>query len=462
MAGQGGEIVESSGSAGRRSSSLSPSMESQMLQLYNAVHNPQVPAVQDAAFASQQQLGFQMSGGSPRAGPVGDDIVDSSAGSAGYADNSGFVHEQGQFSPDTSGGLMPSPAGNYGVDPTLFGNIDPQLLAYQAQEIERQNLAAANAQAAGGPPHGVESRHELSVKLANLPVVRLPVQRRATQGLNMNRRCNVEAALAYISGQQPTKSCSCCAKTFGPWNDCVVYEGQMLGACSNCWFNASGSRCTFQGDKHPKPEPDQEGQESQQGSPSPSAAAQSSSPQPPVAQAAAAPGTQPTSGSRRNSPSGAAASPSRSARNRTSTPASRRGSPGRAAATASSRSPSASVGGIDPPANVTDHDMAHWRLADSTRRALERGLNDPARMSDPAAGASIRRRLVARIESAAEELGVRMAEFDEFSRSPAGMAAERVHREARREAAATRRDAREGGNNGGGGGDENNNNNNNN
>ncbi|RDA86942.1 hypothetical protein CP532_1847 [Ophiocordyceps camponoti-leonardi (nom. inval.)] len=422
MAGQGDEIAQSSGSAGRRSASLSPSMESQMLQLYNAVHNPAVP---DVAFDPQQQLGFQMPEGNPQAGSVGDDSIYSGAGSAEFFDYSGFLNDQGNFSPNTSGGLMPpAPPGDFQplVDPTMFGTIDPQLLAYQAREIEQQNLEEANAQAAGG---------EMSVKLADLPIVRMPVQRRATQGLNMDRRCNVEAALALMSGQRPKKSCGCCASACGPWSECVIYPGQMLGACSNCWFNASGNRCSFQVNKDAKPEPDQDGEEGQEGQEGSQGQAASSSPPAAAdaAQASGAPGTMVTS--------------------RTSTPASRRNSPGRAAATASPR-PSVSISGIDPNnLRVPGDDLTHWRLAEATRRALRRGLDDPARMSDPASGNSIRRRLVARIESAAQELGARMAEFDDFALSPAGQAAERAHRDALREAAAARRDARGGSNNGG-------------
>ncbi|KAI1044028.1 hypothetical protein LB505_007706 [Fusarium chuoi] len=61
----------------------------------------------------------------------------------------------------------------------------------------------------------------------------------------MERRSNVEAFLAHLTGVQVSRSCKNCSKGHGPWSECIIYDGQMCGSCTNCWFNASGSRCTF-------------------------------------------------------------------------------------------------------------------------------------------------------------------------------------------------------------------------
>lgn len=77
---------------------------------------------------------------------------------------------------------------------------------------------------------------------------RVPVQRRRQQKLNLERRSNVEALLSHITGDNATFPCKNCHKGHGPWTTCVVKDGLLCGSCTNCWFNASGSRCTFHGE----------------------------------------------------------------------------------------------------------------------------------------------------------------------------------------------------------------------
>lgn len=60
-------------------------------------------------------------------------------------------------------------------------------------------------------------------------------------------------------------------------------------------------------------------------------------------------------------------------------------------------------------------DMAHWGLTDPTRRLVTQAMGDVA-------GFSRRERHLARIEAAAKELGMRVAEYDEYLRTPEGMA----------------------------------------
>ncbi|KAI1094748.1 hypothetical protein F5B19DRAFT_23626 [Rostrohypoxylon terebratum] len=84
----------------------------------------------------------------------------------------------------------------------------------------------------------------LAKRLATEPGLRLAHQRRPEQILNLGRRSNVEALFAHIAGQQ-VPNCKNCKKGHGPWTLCVVYPGQMCESCTNCWFNASGSRCSL-------------------------------------------------------------------------------------------------------------------------------------------------------------------------------------------------------------------------
>jgi hypothetical protein len=87
----------------------------------------------------------------------------------------------------------------------------------------------------------------LAKRLAREPGLRHAQQRRPEQSLNLGRRSNVEALFAQIAGTQAPHPCKNCHKGHGPWTSCVVVEGQMCGSCANCWFNASGSRCSFHG-----------------------------------------------------------------------------------------------------------------------------------------------------------------------------------------------------------------------
>lgn len=93
----------------------------------------------------------------------------------------------------------------------------------------------------------------LCKKLAGETARREPAQRRRDQKLNIERRSNVEALLAHVTGEVADRPCKNCHKGHGPWTQCVVYDGQMCGSCTNCWFNASGSRCTFHGTSVPSP-----------------------------------------------------------------------------------------------------------------------------------------------------------------------------------------------------------------
>ncbi len=87
----------------------------------------------------------------------------------------------------------------------------------------------------------------LAKRLARQPALRHAHQRRPEQQLNLSRRSNVEALFAHVAGDELATSCKNCRKGHGPWTACVVVDGQMCGSCANCWFNASGARCSFHG-----------------------------------------------------------------------------------------------------------------------------------------------------------------------------------------------------------------------
>ena len=95
----------------------------------------------------------------------------------------------------------------------------------------------------------------LAKRLAREPGQRLAQQRRPEQVLNLARRSNVEALFAHIAGEPARIPCKNCHKGHGPWTSCIVVDGQMCGSCANCWFNASGARCSFHGRSAPKLRP---------------------------------------------------------------------------------------------------------------------------------------------------------------------------------------------------------------
>lgn len=91
----------------------------------------------------------------------------------------------------------------------------------------------------------------LSKRIAQRPAARMPTQRRGSQSLNLKRRSNVEALLCHITGQESRRPCGSCRKGHGPSTKCVILQGAMCGSCTNCWFNASGARCSYHGKNKP-------------------------------------------------------------------------------------------------------------------------------------------------------------------------------------------------------------------
>ncbi|KAG6038769.1 hypothetical protein E4U41_003725 [Claviceps citrina] len=192
----------------------------------------------------------------------------------------------------------------------------------------------------------------LCKKLAGEAARREPTQRRRDQKLNIERRSNVEALLAHVTGDIAANPCKNCHKGHGPWTQCVVYDGQMCGSCTNCWFNASGSRCTFHENNNPQP------------------SLMTPTAQTPPVQ----PGTMLNFQQHPMLPS------------------------------------------TSPSMMASFHaDVAQWGMGDPIGRMVNNVMGDSMVLSK-------KDRFVARIEAAAKELGMRVAEFDEFLHTPEGMA----------------------------------------
>jgi hypothetical protein len=68
-----------------------------------------------------------------------------------------------------------------------------------------------------------------------------------------------------------------------------------------------------------------------------------------------------------------------------------------------------------PPSLNLSTDVNHWGLSDSTKQLITQTITDVGTFSR-------RDRFLARIEAAAKELGMRIAEYEEFFRTPEGIA----------------------------------------
>ncbi|KAK0646080.1 hypothetical protein B0T16DRAFT_412590 [Cercophora newfieldiana] len=137
----------------------------------------------------------------------------------------GLAHHQPQ--PPAQMGVSHLQAAGQSMDPSLV-----QTTQQLAIESGYNNLNIESA---------------LAKRLAREPGQRHATQRRPEQALNLGRRSNVEALFAHIAGEPARVPCKNCHKGHGPWVSCIIVDGQMCGSCANCWFNASGARCSFHG-----------------------------------------------------------------------------------------------------------------------------------------------------------------------------------------------------------------------
>lgn len=280
----------------------------------------------------------------------------------------------------------------------------------------------------------------LCKKLACEEALRDPGQRRTGQKLNMERRSNVEAMLAHVTGEQVARPCKNCHKGHGPWNQCVVYDGQMCGSCTNCWFNASGARCTFHGQSTLSTCLPSLSTLSTLSSPSRRSATRVTAYPVPSRPRVydSLPNLKPplTYFTENNHPQaqtifGSAVSVAHQPtllyqQTPVPLPPMPQAAPGisQTVPTMPQLSPATVTMAAFP-------DMAHWGLTDPTRRLVTQAMGDVV-------GFSRRERHLARIEAAAKELGMRVAEYDEYLRTPEGMA---EHQRAQEQAQAHLSDA---------------------
>lgn len=165
------------------------------------------------------------------------------------------IHSSGPPPPPV-GSTMPAPQPLVAATDFQPNPPPPSTHNQPPQQAPPQTLAPVPSQ----PPHKTTEQmaHEsgyngfkvdsaFAKRMSRDPGQRLAEQRRHGQDLNLVRRSNVEALFAQIAGSEAANPCAHCRKGQGPWTICVVYSGQMMGSCANCWFNASGSRCSFHG-----------------------------------------------------------------------------------------------------------------------------------------------------------------------------------------------------------------------
>ncbi|KAG6016397.1 hypothetical protein E4U43_003713 [Claviceps pusilla] len=269
------------------------------------------------------------------------------------------LHSSMQNAFDANGGPFPLNEGHQ-----LRSNItSPSHSSLDNNDVSVKNDIPTPVQTAADvalkvyPSVKIEST--LCKRLAGEPARQEPTQRRRDQKLNTERRSNVEALLALITGQVAPIPCTNCHKGHGPWTQCVAYDGLFCGSCSNCWFNASGSRCSFHENNNP-----------QNSLFSPTA-------QTPSVQPGAMLNFQQQPMLSSNSPS------------------------------------------VIAPYQA---DVAQCVMGDPTRNMINNVIGDSMTLSK-------KDRYVARIEAAAKELGMRIAELEEYLHTPEGVAEQqREHR----------------------------------
>jgi Protein of unknown function (DUF3716) len=110
------------------------------------------------------------------------------------------------------------------------------------------NLPALQAES----PHALATRAEQLPEKASAALQALARQPRA-RGVNLragrdivwDRMVNQEAVLGYTRGQEPAQACASCKRQAGPFVKCVVVQGKLSGACTNCHYGSGSRRCSF-------------------------------------------------------------------------------------------------------------------------------------------------------------------------------------------------------------------------
>ncbi|KAH0541799.1 hypothetical protein FGG08_003754 [Glutinoglossum americanum] len=137
------------------------------------------------------------------------------------------------------------------------------IVAVPVSEASNSARSAATASAAGTaaldlPALQAESPRALAARAEQLPekasaalqaLARLPrargVNLRAGRDIVWDRMVNQEAVLGYTRGQEPAQACASCKRQAGPFVKCVVVQGKLAGACTNCHYGSGSCRCSF-------------------------------------------------------------------------------------------------------------------------------------------------------------------------------------------------------------------------
>ncbi|KAK3313890.1 hypothetical protein B0H66DRAFT_366299 [Apodospora peruviana] len=173
-------------------------------------------------------------------------------GGAGPTGGNPQLNPQDQHQAEMQQALAQAQAQQHQQPQAQMGNPQ-QMQAHQPMDPSLVRTTEDLAHESGYTGLNVESA--LAKRLAREPGHRHAQQRRPEQQLNLGRRSNVEALFAHIAGEPARVPCKNCHKGHGPWTSCIVVDGQMCGSCANCWFNASGARCSFHETRNPQAVP---------------------------------------------------------------------------------------------------------------------------------------------------------------------------------------------------------------
>ncbi|KAJ2904244.1 hypothetical protein MKZ38_008455 [Zalerion maritima] len=143
---------------------------------------------------------------------------------------------------NVSGGMVPTSSGDLQMHPFA---THPHHNPHQApgsqypplppQAQPQETMGKTTEQVARDLGYNFVVDSAMGKRLSREPGMRLAIQRRSEQVLNLGRRSNVEALFAHISGEVAPSPCKNCHKGHGPWT--------------------SGARCSFHETRNPQPHP---------------------------------------------------------------------------------------------------------------------------------------------------------------------------------------------------------------
>src|SRR4051794_29123196 len=118
-----------------------------------------------------------------------------------------------------------APAATAAFDLPALQTESPRALAARAEQLPAKVSAALQV-------------------LARLPRTR-GVNLRAGRDIVWDRMVNQEAVLGYTRGQEQAQACASCKGQARPFVKCVVVQGKLSRACTNCHYGSGSCRCSF-------------------------------------------------------------------------------------------------------------------------------------------------------------------------------------------------------------------------